>query len=328
MDLPDGVNDALKAIAVALRASRSEALSVAAVLGGGMLFLLAFALFARHREKRKLDRLLEERFQRLIRDRDLTVTDLDLVERMSRYLHDRRKRYLLLVNPHTFASALDQLRRAESVSGRALDSLRQKLGFVSDRDRLQKRTTRDLIVGTPVKIERAGIGPRTPGIVAGQQSSALHVLVEESPRGLHAGDRVILYGHDYRGIWLFRTRVLSGHERDVRLVHANNEIIAGTRTTVANGLDMKVFVCAEGEAGDGAQTTLSDLMAGGARLANPNRRFRSGDDIQISFRRSADRWANVNAEVTRVTAGGRSMEVRFSHLRDDVWAGLVGIASR
>jgi hypothetical protein len=328
MDLVDALRGIIRTVAVTLRAGRSEALLVASLLGGGLLFLLVFAFAARQKEQKKLSRTLEERFQRLIRERDLTMTELDLIDRLSRYLRDRRKRYLLLVNPHTFASTLGQLQRAEPVAGRTLDGLKRKLGFDGDRGRPQKRTTGDLPVGTPVKIEPAGGGPRTPGMVASQQSAALHVLVEESPRGLHAGQQVLLYGHDYRGIWLFRTRILSAHERDVRLVHAGNEILAGGRAVVASGLALKVFVRAEGDDGEGSMAKLNDLYAGGAVLENPDRRFRKGDDIQIFFRQGVDRFANVNAEVVGARAGGLLMVVRFSHLRDDVWADLVGLASK
>ena len=277
------------------RPSRPHAILVFAIVGGFLVFLVASSMIVGTWERRKSRRALGNRYQGLVARFGLSNAEQDLLKAMTRYLADPHKKYLLLINRHTLASCVQMMRRHEELPAATYDSLREKLGLETDKVPVAKRTTRDLRLGSTVRIEVGDAEPRITAVVSATGGEELRLFAQDKKFEVRTGSRVTLFNHDYRGIGYYHTRVIAVAGGEITLEHAPNRMLLAGAGSALRAVNLKVFVSRDADNAPEFASVIVDLMANGARMKNPNRRYRAGDDLRIYFRQRADRWNHINA---------------------------------
>ncbi len=61
------------------------------------------------------------------------------------------------------------------------------------------------------------------------------------------------------------------------------------------------------------ETRMLDLSSGGCKIENPEKRFRAGDDLKITFDYEGKTYRNIPCEVVRTGAGQRTLHISFGH---------------
>ena len=314
----------LKAIAEGFNPSNRYIVAGVAIFLGFVVLAIVANRIVMRREKRIHRRQLDEKYQRLIRKLNLTIRELDFIDKLAEFLEDGSKKYLLLVNPQTLATCVRAFRKSQTVATDTVKDLEAHLGFEIPDVPKPKNSTRRLSPGTAVRLHVLRRDTKLTGAVSAQFPDSLVVILDNASEFPHAGDEVILYSGDYRGFVGFKTTVTSIHENEVKLAHADrtSEELNLEKPVPVN-LDIVVRSDDPDEKAVPAQVI--SLFSRGANVVNPDRRFRKGDDVRLYFRRAKNSWRQVNAEVVSLERRRRVMRVRFSHVKQSIWEDIVGV---
>ncbi|MDY7030049.1 MAG: PilZ domain-containing protein [Spirochaetota bacterium] len=63
------------------------------------------------------------------------------------------------------------------------------------------------------------------------------------------------------------------------------------------------------------EARMFDLSAGGCKTENPDRRFKAGDDIKVTFKLQDKEYRDIPSEVVRTGAGARTLHISFGHVK-------------
>ena len=155
------------------------------------------------RQRRKIKGILSESYFGLARKHNLTINEMDLLDRMAEYLLSSEKKYLLLTNEHTFSTCLHRLKEVETLPTDVVISLRDKLNFTLHGFLKPPFDAQNLLAGTPVKIE-LDTGNTVDGHIYKNRPESLVLTLSERHTDLPRGTEITLYSHDFRGIHRFR----------------------------------------------------------------------------------------------------------------------------
>jgi len=63
------------------------------------------------------------------------------------------------------------------------------------------------------------------------------------------------------------------------------------------------------------EVRMFNLSAGGCKIENPDRRFKAGDDVKVSFKLQNKEYRDIPSEVVRTGAGARTLHISFGHVK-------------
>ncbi len=63
------------------------------------------------------------------------------------------------------------------------------------------------------------------------------------------------------------------------------------------------------------EARMFNLSAGGCKIENPDRRFKAGDDVKVSFKLQNKEYRDIPSEVVRTGAGARTLHISFGHVK-------------
>ena len=314
----------IRAIADGFNRSQTAVIAgVSTVVGLIVLAILTRRLLLL-RERRALRHRLEEKYAQLTRKLNLTVPELDLLDRLVIHLEDPSKKYLLLTNAQTLAACVRAFRKTASIPAELMSDLERHLGFEIADVPKPRSSTRMLSLGTVVRIRVSGTDTRLSGTVSAQLPDSIAILLEDPLGALQPGDKVDLYAGDFRGFIAFPTVVAFAKDYELRLAHSDR--VAGMiNLEKPIPVRLRILVRSDESGAEGVPTVAVSLDSRGARILNPNRQFREGDDLRLYFSRAKNSWRQVNAEVVSLESRRRIMRVRFSHVKRNVWEDIVGL---
>ena len=274
------------------------------------------------RERRASRRRSVEKYERSTRELNLTIRELDFLDNLSAYLEEPSKRHLLLTNPQTLAACVRAYNKDHAVSEKLLTHLQARLGFPVPDVPPARRSTRMFTAGTVVRMILPGGDASFGGTVSAQFPDSTAILVDAQTPEIGVGDEIQLYAGDFRGFIVFDTKVSTIRENEIRFLHSD---VSSATLDLEKPVPVKldVLVRADHQKGKGIPTQVVSLHARGARVMNPDRRFRKGDDLRLYFHRVKNGWRQVNAEVVSLEKRRRLMIVRFSHVKRNVWDDIV-----
>lgn len=312
----------LHAIAQALEWSDRDVVRLVLFVGGLIAVLIIAAWLQRSIQRRRLNSALASRFEREVWRLDLSVRQLDVLNKMARHLNDNSKKYLLLTNRNTFAHCARAVGKLAPPLDESFRSLEIKLGFADD-EAVESRLGRFLpAIGVAVKLETPDLPRRLLAHVVSTSDQMMRVNLDV--------DEVVTRGSELR-IWASHPSGIVVADGRVERVDGSTLAIRLTHPFAAPGPEqltdraLMVFVRAEGQKTEPQASAVRALWSTGATMDNPERKFRKRDDIQIVFRRNHAKWVVVNGEVTKVRKRRRIMKVRFSHLSREAREEVLGI---
>ena len=296
------------------------------------LFLIFFIISKLKQiiEKKRLSFLYREKYSKLIRNFNLTLSEIDLINKMAIYLKNPEKKYLLLINKHTFNYCLAYVEKnepAESLKG--IITLREKLGF-DKYDPFEKPfSTLNLYKGMPVKISKKNIKNLiwNTGKIINISDKNIIVEFTDDLSLPDKGTEIKMAVHDFRGVFLFNTKVDYWDKNILYLHHTHNRVAIQQRQYYRRKMNLKVFLKNDAIKEEMKESQLIDISGNGASLLNPGKNFKKGDDIRFFFHNDENEWYGVNAEVIRLSQMGKTMHIRFGHLKDTIRDRIIGLVS-
>ncbi len=304
-----------------------EILIVILLLIGFFGFLLLMYRIQKKRAKRKLFKQSQEKFERLVKKFDINPSEQALIRKLADFLKKPEKEYLLLLNQATFNSSVNKLKAKEELPAVAVTGLRLKLGFSAQDPEKRPSSSAELPQGMGVIIITEG-GKKYPGKVTDCQAQSLAVHLEDPTAPISRGNPVTLYFQNRSGIFAFTTFVQERKGTAVYLDHSDKIVRHQRRKYYRKRLLLPLFIKPAGSEEVPVRSIMLDLGGGGASLKNPYARFKSGDDLELSFHPAGEKQFFILTEVLRVSKNGKILHVRFGPLKETTRDRIIGFLFR
>jgi hypothetical protein len=287
--------------------------------------LIVIYRLQRRTVRRKQRRLAEGRYRQIAGKQGLTPSEEDLVGRMARYLKEPEKKYLILINQHTFNYCASRLRQREPVRAGAVAQLRNRLGFRLQGSEQIATSSAELPQGQGLLLVglRQGNGPKAQGRVQEQAPSSLVVQLIEPSAPFRAGEPLRVYFQNRAGLFSFESRILAIHRGGLELEHGEGIKRIQRRKYYRRRIFQPVKVRPAGTEEQAELSNFYDLGGNGASLKNPGKRYKSGDALELSFMAAGERFSLV-AEVLRSSKNGEVLHVRFAPMRESTRDRIIG----
>ena len=119
-----------------------------------ILFIIVFLIFKfyNYKDKKSYQSILKDKYESYINKFKITEEEKKIIEKLSTFLKNPEKKYLLLINPNIFHYALNNLRKIEHIKDSILKSILLKLKFNKVSPYMSLKTTYDMPDGMPVYV--------------------------------------------------------------------------------------------------------------------------------------------------------------------------------
>jgi hypothetical protein len=275
-------------------------------------FIVFLSIFSTYQVKKRRQRGLQVEqtiFEKMVRGKNFSVSEIDLLKRLSLYLNKSQKRYELIENPHIFNACVKKLKEREKVAASLLSSLRMKLGFKAEGPERIPHSTAELNTDTPLLI--IGKGKReVAGRISKIDSHSFVVGLEGAGALPSPGSRITVYFQKRSGLYEFQTAVRKIERGMMRLDHSEELKRIQRRKFYRKRVSFSVYIKRPGPEQQWVRTSLLDLGGGGASMENPWVGIQAGDEIEIVFPEKKP-VLRVPAFVVRTSRASHNMHVRF-----------------
>ncbi len=297
-------------------------LVIVSVLAFIALLIIAYRI-QRRRIRRQQRTITDRRYRELVEKRSLIPSEENLIKKMARFLKDPEKKYLILISQPTFNFCAAKLRKKESVSASSIAELRNRLGFRLQGPEQVPASSGELPDGQGLLIVGIKGNLRAQGRVGKQEPRSLVVeLVAGSP-AFRERETVRVYFQNRSGLFSFDSSVQSVQNRTLLLEHGEEIKRIQRRKYYRKRISQPVAVRRPASEDQHAVSTFYDLGGNGASLKNPQKRFSSGDDLELTFLAAGERFTLV-AEVLRTSKNGNVLHVRFAPMRESTRDHIIG----
>lgn len=280
------------------------------------LFVAMLIVFWRYRsvqEERVSSERVHTAWKKYLEEYGLNSSEIALVNRLAQFLTDPDKRYILLVNQHTFLECLHALKQQESPDMDILMPLAMKLGYRISDPREIPRSSRDLVEGVPVAVvdQQRNV---SSGLVSRQLPNSLVLVLPVFKSALGDGEGVVLFFHNFAGLFELKTRIQKKSADELWLAHSDNLIKIQRRSFFRKRINLPIHIRREGVRDQDDVTQILDMSLGGMSLINPGGKYRKGDDLSLYFFRDAHELFHLYGEVVRISRSGSVLHLKFGHL--------------
>ena len=145
-------NTVLQTISQKLNEGVQDINAVSFVIAAFIIVIIVLPVILRIRNRRLVREKSEASFQKLIRKFNLTILELDLIEKLAASLKKSQEKYQLLINKTALRHAVSNTGGLDDDEEEILHRLSIKLGFIQPSYAEQGFTTKYLHPGYPVKI--------------------------------------------------------------------------------------------------------------------------------------------------------------------------------
>ncbi|MBN2040381.1 MAG: PilZ domain-containing protein [Spirochaetes bacterium] len=280
----------------------------------------------KYKKRKKLFRTYNEKYKNLITEFGITGEEKKLLKKLTVFLRNPEKKYLLLLDSLIFHSAIEHLRKRDRIKDSLIDDLAVKLRFNNISSYSALRTTHDLPDGMPVY---AVINSTLKfyGKVFSSEGY-LKIIIKEKPLNITTNSPSIIYTHNNSGIYGFRTQFIKYERNILHFLHSNKFQTSQRRFFFRKEVCLPVYANKIREINDPVSLTMYDLSAGGAVLNNPDLRFKTGDDLIISFSDTQEYLLRLDAEVIRTSKKESIIHVKFSHLKPGIQDRIIRLVNK
>ena len=279
----------------------------------------------RLRVRRQRRQMAERRYRRFADRLSLSPAEEDLARRMSRYLKEPEKKYLILINQPTFNYCAAKLRQNDPDCTAAIAELRTRLAFRLDGPEQVPYSSAGLPVGQGLLILAGGerSGRKAHGRIGAQEPRSAVVQLIEAASRFREGEPVRVYFQNRSGLFSFRSTVQSVHDDVLRLQHGEEIERIQRRRYYRRRISQPLALRRAGSEEPPVRSTFFDLGGNGASLRNPGKRFGPGDALELIFLAAGQRLSLV-AEVLRTSKNGEILHVRFAPMRETTRDRIIG----
>jgi c-di-GMP-binding flagellar brake protein YcgR len=290
---------------------------------GGLAY---FATRASRREERTRKEHANALYEELKEHHHLTPTEEDAIARLSKHLNRPERKYVLLQSQAMFNAAATTALREGAVSEGTISALRVKLDYTDQPTNKPPHSTADLPKGSAVlvtKKEQRSVKAR----VIDPTETEFRLQTELERRPFAFGTLVRVVYQNNIGIFAFNCAVEGFEDGILSLTHDEEPERVQRRQHYRAELHLPVHVNYAGaeskkRKNQGKQKPLEseflDIGGGGASLRNPNKQFKAGDHIELSFHPYGNETMRVQASVIRTSQDDSVLHVSFEQMRESM----------
>ncbi len=143
-------NTVLEAITKALNQGINDVGSVTITIVVIVVLITGLSVIIKFRSKSRIKNSSEESYQKLIRKFNLTILELDLLDKLALSLKKPEEKYILLINKSKLRQAVNRTENLTDTDFKMLEQLRLRLGFVRKDDSEGKISTKSIKQAMPV----------------------------------------------------------------------------------------------------------------------------------------------------------------------------------
>ena len=317
-------NEFLKQITESFRRTPEELVVFIGIILAVIALILIFRIIKRIIDRNKLASAVNKRFESCITKYSLTKPELGLVDRMSRFLKNPIKKYLLLTNPHTFHICFHLLSSKKKADKRIRMSLYKKLGFNRSDPNKVPSSSNDIAKGTSAFLISKDKQTIINGYVSEHLLDTIGFKSLDSHIGFSVNEEVFLITHNYTGLYGFKTRILKKENKTIYTAHSEDIVRTQHREYFRKKINLPVLLRREGSKEKLDHAYICDLSAGGLSVTNPEKKYVKEDDLSLFFHKEADTSFHLYGEVVRVSGNNRILHIKFGHVTNRDRDRLVG----
>jgi hypothetical protein len=291
---------------------------------GGLVYL---ATRRSRREERARKEHANALYEELKAHHQMTPTEDDAIAQLSKHLNRPERKYVLLQSQAMFNAAATSALREGDVSEGTISALRVKLNYTDQPTNKPPHSTADLPNGAAVlvpKKEQRSVKAR----VMKPTETEFRLQTDQQRRPFAFGALVRVIYQNNIGIFGFTCAVEGFEDGILSLTHDEEPERIQRRQHYRAELHLPVHVNyagaegAKGRKNQGKQKPLEseflDIGGGGASLTNPNKRFKAGDHIELSFHPYGHETMRVQASVIRTSDEDSVLHVEFEQIRESM----------
>jgi len=290
-----------------------------------LLIVLVYFLQERRSRARHMRRAAEV-YDHLVRQFGLSRSEHALVERLAGCCKPADKKYLVLLNAHTFDACATKLRDRGDVPETTLAALRLKLEFSARRPEDVPASSSELPRGMRLILTQKG-RPAMKARVSRQDPEALVAAMDEGSVLPERGIPLSIYFQNKSGLFAFLTHVRKVGGRDVYLDHSETIKRSQRRKYYRRPVQLSAAVTLENNMGQPIATTILDLSGGGARITNSGIPVNPGNRLVLTLRAGSEQ-VTIAARVVRKSHGDEHLHLQFEGLSEAVRDRLIGLVFR
>ena len=307
------ISEFLKAVSRGFITTRSDILIAASLVGGFIIFLLLFSLIMKRTENARVRAAGQRRYKERIREIDLTINELDVLDQLALYLRKPWKKYLLVTNENTFLNCCEKLKEeGGDYPDNLVERISRKAGFSKTGELPASAGTGNLSEGMPVKVEYD----------SGRLCNARVIQVRKDAFTLEGKALVsttapvVVHIPHRTGLLAFQTRAL-GPVTEGSLELRHSEIVPEKRwgELGRKSREFSVYVKTDKKESLPMKTVLYRVTSRGAYIENPEGALSKKDDVMILLtkaRQPGGTW--INGEIRGESLDRRELYVHFSHV--------------
>jgi hypothetical protein len=257
----------------------------------------------------KLRKQWQSEYNKQIRELDLTINEIDLLESMALFLANPYRKTLLLNNRNTFHKALSFLKKERGIESVYAQSLIKKL-FTEDQMVLPEGFEHFHKTGRPARFVAQDGSVYSGSITKGQDDSIILGNIKKWERKEQSG-LGRLFVQDYRGINSHPVSGVTKLDKDSLKLDLSRE---GNYTRKHKLSLSEIYIYPL----DGSPPVKSNLRLLSKRLGvieNTDQKFKTGQTVKVAFHKKSKEIYRVNGIVKSISRNKKYATLQFGYLK-------------
>jgi len=301
-------NALLQAIAAGFRKATENSVFTVSMIAGFLIMLSIVSLLFKLILKKKKVGNWQQEFEQSLRDHDLTINEIDLLEELTPFLINPKRKILVLSNRNIFLSTLNLWKTKTGKSSIYADRLMEKL-FPKDQNTEQGEKLKPFGPGCPIRYI-AKDGKSYAGILEKKEGN---ILFLSQIRRIDIQEKSGL-GHihiqDNSGIRTYR--VTESQKTGSNALALTIQRVLPVKKNKITISDVSLFVYGTRDA---IKTRFIQLGKGYGIIENPEEKLTTGQMLQVNFHGEKNNWYRINAVVNGVSSDRRFARLKFGYLK-------------
>ncbi len=297
-----------EAIAQGFRKTPEQTVNALLISAGILIIIPLASLLYKAVMKKRTAGEWENDFQAFIREKDLTVNELDLLDDLFPFLKDPRRKILMLHNRNTFLLALGRLEEKTGHPQEFGENLEKKL-FGEEKSILPEDLKNPLGPGRPARYIASDGKVFTGRITSGKGNVVGLGFLETMKARTEPGKERLLV-QDFRGILIYPVSSVSRTGEDSLRLEVSPRAVKQKDRIAPSSIDLYPPGTSRP-----IETRLLQLNNGIGAIENPDGILKTGQTVKLSFRTEFDKHYRINAVVTGLSGRKRIARLKFGYLK-------------
>jgi hypothetical protein len=308
------------------------------IIAAIVFFILVVRLQVRRRQEERL-RQAREQYEKAAAEKNLNKMERNVIEHMSRVIKNGElRKHEIIRDPATFAEAAEKLREKGLISRKTIYEMRKKLRAKPTKKSEGEISTTKLPEGTHIYfIDEQN--ERFHGTVTENHSSILFIKPNINIKDIPEGTKLKGLFKQDEDVYSFVTKVYRKDKEVLRCLHSQHarkqkrkasakpeeeEREQQERDFYRRPIRMQIGIKKHIVDEKPVATTLVDLGGGGARVANPSKKFKEGDDVLLFLDLEDEGKVQAPGRIVKISEENKDLHIQFHSIKDSTRDKIIG----